>query len=175
MDIPMKINATSEDRDKIQRKIGFMMLEATFFGVLLVIALLDPPAPPVWMLPLFMLATIRMARTISFNEIGEGLRAPFTEVVPDSCHAGSNVHPKGAGLTYVIGSLMSCPICSGTWSALLLYATWVIWPAFGQTLVIVLALAGASEFLHWTMEVLEWTGRAARCISGLISPDDRRS
>jgi hypothetical protein len=122
-------------------------------------------------LPIFFLAVFRMARTISFNEIAEPLRAPFTRTQKDSCGAGDNVHPKGEGIFYVIGSLLACPICSGQWSALILYALYAFAPNVGLTFAFLFGLAGGSEIFHWGAETLEWSGRAFRVISGAVSPD----
>ena len=113
------------------------------------------------------LATIRLARTISYNGVGEPLRKYFTRVAPDSCGAGMNVEPVGTGIRYTIGELIACPICSGTWSAFVMVVCWQYIPA----VVYVFAVAGASEFLHWLMEKYEWEGRQARVTSGQISPD----
>ena len=114
-------------------------------------------------------ATVRMARTLSFNTIADFIRRPFCQVQEDSCGAGENVHPRGTGLRYAIGELLACPICTGTWSALLMLICWV----WFRPLVYILAIASGSELLHWFFDVLEWTGRAARCVSGLISPDPK--
>lgn len=116
------------------------------------------------------LATLRASHAVSYNAVFEWLRQPFTETKPDSCGAGENAHPKGSGLTYVIGELLSCPICTGTWSALMLMAAW-LFPPVGAFLVYVLAVAGAAELLHRLSEKWEWEGRQARVISGQISPD----
>ena len=169
-------NTTPAISERIQRKIAFLLIDVMFVTVIVTVSYwrtgsVIPPVPPTWMLPLFMLATFRMARTISFNEIGEALREPFTEVKADSCGAGANVHPKGGGFQYVLGSLMACPICSGTWSALALYTAWVVVEPVGRTAVFVLAFAGGSEMLHWMAEFFEWSGRATRVVSGAISPD----
>ena len=112
-------------------------------------------------------ATIRLARTISFNGVGEPFRKWFTKTRPDSCGAGMNVEPAGTGLRYVIGELISCPICSGTWSALIALVVW----AYVPTVIYVLAIAGVSEMFHWLFEFLEWQGRAGRVVSGCLSPD----
>lgn len=154
-----------------QRKLCFLALEAMFAGAIFLISQRSVADMPTWLLVLLVLATFRMARTISFNEIGEVIRAPFTEIKADSCGAGANVHPREGGFTYVIGSLMACPICSGTWSALVLVGIWSFFPAIGQVLIMVLGVAGGSEMLHWLGEKLEWEGRQARVVSGKISPD----
>jgi len=153
------------------RHLLLMGLDVSFFSTVALLAHASqlPPVTPTNLL-LFGLATVRMARTLSFNEIAEPIRAPFTEVKADSCGAGANVHARGDGLQYVIGSLLACPICTGTWSALLLVIAWSLLP-FGQMLVWVLAIASISEILHWFIDLGEWSGRAARVYSGHVSPD----
>lgn len=159
---------------KYTRKILLLQLEAVFITGVLVLSVTDVPVMSTGMFIMLGLAAFRMARTISFNEVGEPMRAPFTVVQPDSCGAGENVHPNNKSVAHnVIGSLLACPICTGTWSALGLYGLWVFFPDFGKTLITVLAVAGVAEVLHWGSEVLEWSGRAARCVSGLISPDKK--
>lgn len=114
------------------------------------------------------LATIRLTRTISFNTVFEPFRKGFTEVKADNCGAGENVHPAGEGARRVIGELISCPICSGTWSALVMVVLWV----YARPVVYVFAVAGASELFHWLFDFLEWSGRKARVVAGAISPDE---
>lgn len=127
---------------------------------------------PLFLLPLFILATMRLSHTISNNEIMEWLRAPFCEVRKDSCGAGDNVHPRHKdGIFYIIGSLLACPICSGTWAALSLVGAWAIVPPLGKVLIYVLGFAGGSELLHYLKEWMEWSGRSARVVSGKMSPD----
>lgn len=154
------------------RKLGFFGLEIAFFGTIIGVAHYRQVTPEPWFLALLAFAAFRTARTITFNEIGESLRAPFTEVKPDSCGAGANVHAKGTGLLSVIGGLIACPICTGTWAALILFSLFVFYEPVGRTLVYVLAIAGAAEVLHWGSEALEWTGRKNRVIAGSISPDE---
>jgi len=161
----------SEVNEQTRRRIAFVTLDAVFFGIIGVVSHWSPPAIDLGLLPFFALAVFRMARTISLNEIGEPLRAPFTEVKSDSCKAGADVHPRGNGFRYVIGSLLSCPISASVWSALTLYTLWVAFPSFGKTFVYVLAFAGGSEVLHWLTCLLEWGSRVARVVSGKVSPD----
>lgn len=156
--------------EAVIRKIGFITLETIFGSAIYVISLQRKELALIELIPLA-LATFRMARTISFNEVGEPLRAPFTEVKKDSCGAGSDVKARGNGLQYVIGSLLACPICSGTWSALVLFALWTLVPHVGKPLVYILATAGLSELLHYSACALEWHGRLSRVTSGHISPD----
>lgn len=155
-------------------RVGFLALELVFVGIIVLISFAEVDFE-LWMFIPLGLATFRMARTLSFNEIAEPIRAPFTYIIPDSCGAGENVHPRGdkGGLRYAIGSLLACPICTGTWSALVLFIFWVFVPTIGKPLVYTLAIAGISELLHYSACLLEWNSRSARVLSGKISPDKR--
>lgn len=106
-------------------------------------------------------AVLRLAHTISFNEIAEWLRHPFCEVVLDTAGGSESIEAKG-GPFKVIGELLACPICSGTWSALFLYSVYSIVPKYGLVLVVVLGVAGVSEILHNLVCLMEWDSRDHR-------------
>lgn len=125
--------------------------------------------------PLFFLlggfATFRMARTISYNGVMDWLRAPFTQEVEDSSGAGMSVEPKRdrkhpKPFIEVIGDLICCPICSGTWSALFIALLYSLDQRIGWAVVLILGLAGVSEVIHWASEMFEWAGRNQRELSG---------
>src|ERR687885_2571998 len=63
------------------------------------------------------LSTFRMGRMIAFEGVAAPLREPFTETTPDSSGAGQTVVARGRGVRHVLGELVSCPICAGTWVA----------------------------------------------------------
>lgn len=156
---------------QVSRLIALVMLDVLFLSVIVVVS---NQATVKAFTPLFLvelvLASLRLAHAVSYNAIFEWVRAPFTEVKQDSCGAGANVHPKGTGAWAVIGELLSCPICSGTWAALTLTALATVTPA-GVFLVHVLAVAGGYELVHRLSEKWEWEGRRSRVVSGKISPD----
>jgi len=152
------------------KKLTLFVLEIIFFTSIYIIST-KPFDMPVWLILLTTLAVMRMARTISENEIMEWLREPFTETLPDTCGAGQGVVPKGTGFVRAIGGLLACPICTGTWSALILVAVYTLIPSFGKVLIIILALAGGSEMLYNLGEWLSWGGRLFRVSCGKISPD----
>jgi hypothetical protein len=110
-------------------------------------------------------ATLRLAHTVSFNGVAEWLRFPFTKEVVDTSGAGGSIEAKD-GFFNVVGQLISCPICSGTWSAMFLVSIYAYFPALGTAFIAVLGVAGISEMLHWGSELLEWGGRASREASG---------
>jgi len=151
---------------KMIGKLAYVVLESVFFLSIYAISLnmRDVSVP---LLLVMGIAVFRTARSVSFNKVFEWLREPFCTVEPDSCGAGANVHSKGS----IFGDLLECPICTGTWASVVLYGLYCWQPRLGTVLVYVLALAGISETLHWLNDLLEWSGRLTRVLSGKISPD----
>lgn len=92
--------------------------------------------------------------------------APFCVVLPDSSGAGDSVNPKYlSGFWLAIGNCLSCPICTGTHAAGVMFGLLALFP---QAIVLfyILGVAGLSEGLHWVFENQEWSGRAARESAG---------
>lgn len=173
MEKPIGRLAEAVDLKDVEKSATMLVLKVIFLATVYFISTrVQITLPPYIFWSLFVLAVLRTARTISFNEIGEDLRAPFTQVKKDSCGAGADVCPRGSGAQYVIGSLMACPICSGQWGALGLVLVYALAPAFGTWLVVISGLAGGSEILHYVTQYFEWGARKSRVISGAISPDE---
>jgi hypothetical protein len=115
-----------------------------------------------WTLVLVGLAAFRGGRALAYNFIFSWLRAPFTRVVPDSSGAGDSIQASGEGLRRALGELVACPICAGTWVALVLTGCILLVYPFGMALTFVLAAAGAAEILNGWSGRDEWQARAAR-------------
>jgi hypothetical protein len=147
------------------RALRYIGIELVFFALILLASLRVErllelaPAHLAALAVLGGFAVFRSARTISYNGVMAWVRAPFCEVVRDSSGAGNSVEPKPGS---VFGELLACPVCSGTWAALVLVNLFLYAPAVGWVLLVVLGLAGMSEALHWQAERAEWQGRAAR-------------
>lgn len=92
----------------------------------------------------FALATFAIADAIAHERIAHWIRRPFVEDTPDD-HGG---RAKGQGMRYVIGELLSCSRCVGSWSAPGLAALTSASPAAGKAVVGVFAAAGANDFLQ---------------------------
>ncbi len=112
-----------------------------------------------WILAGF--ATLRLAHTVSYNSIGAWIREPFTKTVQDSAGGSESIEPK-EGRFEAIGMLLSCPICSGTWSAVFLVTVYALNDRLGLAFVIPLGIAGISEVMHCLTELLQWHGRDHR-------------
>lgn len=88
-------------------------------------------------------ATFALARTIVHEKVEAWLRRPF---VADTGHGGRE--PRGRGMRYALGELLTCTRCVGTWSALGLTALRTRHPAAGRTAIAVLAAAAINDFLQ---------------------------
>lgn len=114
------------------------------------------------------LASFRLGRLASYDKVTEPLRAPFTEVTPSPSGAGALIEPKGSGVQRTLGSLLSCPVCTGTWmSAMLVYGLRYL-PTRTRVFVWIMAATGAAELLNGMVEAFKWTGSAARAATGSV-------
>jgi hypothetical protein len=148
------------------RKVALIGLEVVFVAAVIVIAVCQPKLEiPWWLIPFLPLAVMRASVTVSENEVMSWLREPFCVTVPDDCGAGLSVNPKPGS---VIGALLACPICAGTWCALVLVALYALLPSVGTVAIVVLGAAGASEFLYYAKERQSWSARLARSQDGQI-------
>lgn len=88
-------------------------------------------------------ATFSLSKTIVHEKVEAWVRRPF--VVNEGT---SERRPRGRGLRYALGELMTCTRCTGTWSALGLVALRLTQPDAGRTVISVLAAAGINDFLQ---------------------------
>lgn len=111
---------------------------------------------------LLCLSTYRTGRLVAFERVTAPIREPFTETKPDDSGAGEVVVARGRGARRVLGELLSCPVCVGTWIAAgLVYGTHLA-PRPTRVFLTVMGTAGAAELLNCSAEALGWSGRAAR-------------
>jgi hypothetical protein len=91
-------------------------------------------------LPLFGLASFSLSKTLSKEKIGTWVRRPVVDE--------EERHPKGRGMRYAAGELMTCTRCLGTWSALGLVALRAARPREGRLVAGVLATSALNDFLQ---------------------------
>ncbi|MDQ2740926.1 MAG: DUF1360 domain-containing protein, partial [Chloroflexota bacterium] len=89
---------------------------------------------------LLSLATLRMSKLLSEDEISSVIRRPVIEI-----EAGSR-HPRGHGLRWAIGKLVLCPTCTGTWVAAFLTYALHLWPRYTRPFLAILSASGAEQF-----------------------------
>jgi hypothetical protein len=89
-------------------------------------------------------ASFKAARTLARDEVTSFLRDPF---VQGEAHEGGKEPVESGDFRQVIGELVTCSRCSGTWAAAFLASTQILAPRFGR-LTWSLAAAGANDFLQ---------------------------
>jgi hypothetical protein len=108
------------------------------------------------------LSSFRIGRMIAFEGVAAPLREPFTATQLDDSGAGQTVVATGSGPRFVIGELMSCPICMGTWVAAGLVYGMHLFPRPTRVLLAIMSTTGVAELCYAVTEALEWTAQAAR-------------
>lgn len=95
------------------------------------------------------LATNRLSRLFAKDKITRPLRAPFTDLAPDSDHPGAVAEkPSGSGMRRVLGELLTCPRCTAMWSALGLTLGFAAAPRATRTIATLLSLAAISDIAN---------------------------
>jgi hypothetical protein len=93
-------------------------------------------------------ATFALSKLVAKEKVDRWVREPFVEE-----HPNGERHPKGDGLRYAVGELLTCTRCVGTWSALGLVALRVTRPREAR---VVSAVLGASAVNDWTQAGFNW-------------------
>ena len=96
---------------------------ASMLGALLVAARDrgEDPVPPTELVPLG-LATFALAKLVAKEKVAAEIREPFVE---ETSHGR---RPRGSGLRYAVGEMLTCTRCVGFWSALGLTGLHVLRP-----------------------------------------------
>jgi hypothetical protein len=145
---------------KTEQRLTYPALTSLFLVIFLAIR---PRVTLSWLdFSLLSLATLRMGRLIAFDKAFSTYRLPFTKTVKDESGNGLTVEPKGTGAQRVIGELVSCPICAGTWvSGAFVYGLYLS-PNVTRGFMTIMAGIGLAEILNALIEALQWTGEAQR-------------
>jgi hypothetical protein len=89
---------------------------------------------------LLCLATLRMSKLVSEDEITSVMRKPVVEV------EGGQKRPKEGGLRSALGRLVLCPTCTGTWVAAFLTYALHLSPRYTRPFLAMMSASGASQF-----------------------------
>lgn len=100
-------------------------------------------APPATELPVLGLATFALAKALSKEKVGVWARSPVVEQASDGQR-----RPRGRGVRYVLGELVTCSRCMGTWSSLGLLGLRVARPREGRIVASVLAVSALNDMLQ---------------------------
>jgi uncharacterized protein DUF1360 len=93
-------------------------------------------------------ATFALSKLVAKEKVDRWIREPFVEE-----HSDGDRQPKGSGLRYAMGELLTCTRCVGTWSALGLVALRVTRPREAR---VVNAVLGASAVNDWAQSGFNW-------------------
>jgi hypothetical protein len=93
-------------------------------------------------IPALGLATFALSKLIAKEKVENWMREPFVEETPQGRR------PKGTGMRYAIGELLSCTRCVGAWSSLGLVALRVTRPREAKVVTAVLATSALNDFLQ---------------------------
>src|SRR4051812_17636894 len=87
-------------------------------------------------------AAFALTKVVSREKVDTWMRGPFVEEEPTDGR-----HPKGRGLRYAVGELLTCTRCMGAWSALGLTALRVTRPREARVVTTALATSAVNDFL----------------------------
>jgi Protein of unknown function (DUF1360) len=107
----------------------------------------EEPVHPGEIVPLGV-ATFALSKLLAKEKVDKWVRDPFVDERPDGERT-----PKGEGLRYAVGELLTCTRCVGTWSALALVALRVTRPREAR---VVSAVLGASAVSDWAQAGFNW-------------------
>lgn len=163
-------------RSKLQENIAKVFLTVAFLGIVGMLGWwvetkagwVKVTQLSVMDLVLLGFATYRLGRMLAFDRIMDPFRAPFTKVVDDNSGDGKTVVPRGTGVQQSLGQLLSCPICAGTWVAVVLVGLLLVAPSGTRIFLYVISAAALAELLHSLTETLCWVARHNRTASGAI-------
>ena len=132
----------------------------------------EEPVRPAEILPLGV-ATFALAKLVAKEKVDAWVREPFVEERPD----GARV-PRGEGLRYAVGELLTCTRCVGTWSALGLVALRVTRPREARVVTVVLGASAVNDIAQagftWVCARSTAAQAAARSSEGGSGEHDAR-
>jgi Protein of unknown function (DUF1360) len=126
----------------------------------------DEPVRPEEIVPLG-IATFALSKLIAKEKVDAWMREPFVEEGP-----GGERHPKGRGLRYAVGEMLTCTRCVGTWSALGIVALRVTRPREAR---VITAVLGASAVSDWTQAGFTWVCARSNAAAAQASQDEARA
>ncbi|HEU4974285.1 MAG TPA: DUF1360 domain-containing protein [Baekduia sp.] len=118
-------------------------------------------------LPMLGLATFALAKLIGKEKVETWMRQPFLEERPN----GERV-PKGRGLRYAVGELLSCTRCLGAWSSLGLISLRMLRPREAGVVIPVLATSALNDWLQSGFSALGAQANATQRIADAPPPEE---
>jgi hypothetical protein len=113
-------------------------------------------APPASELPVLGLATFALTKAVSKEKVGTWVRSTVVEDEP------GGERPKGSGLRFVAGELLTCPRCLGAWTSVAIVGLRVISPREGRIVASLLATSAINDGLQASFSLLCARSNAAK-------------
>ncbi len=126
------------------KPVDYALLSGTYSSLMALAAVSarhKDPIPTVEYIPLAA-ATFALSKLLVQEKVETWIRQPFVEERPDG------KRPKGKGLRYAIGELLTCTRCSGAWSALALVSLRAHAPDTAKTVVTLLTVTAGNDLMH---------------------------
>jgi len=102
-----------------------------------------------WDVALLSVATYRLSRSLSKDQIASPLRAPFTEYQAPGSAGEPTEQARAAGrVRRAVGELLTCPFCLSQWVATGLLAGHLLIPRATRAVTATLTAVGAADFLQ---------------------------
>jgi hypothetical protein len=128
-------------------------------------------SPPLSDLAWTAAATFALAQALVHEKVETWVRQPFVEEVGDDQQDAQHI-PRGEGMRYAVGELLSCTRCTGAWASLALNGLQIVAPSTGRVVTRVLAGAAANDFLEIAFT---WARQEANLISESQARLDRQA
>ncbi len=122
----------------------YALLSGTYSSLLAVSALTARDREPIEraeLLPM-MAATFALSKLLVHEKVETWVRQPFVEEKPDG------KRPRGRGLRYAVGELLTCTRCAGAWSALALVSLRLHAPGPARPVLAALTISAGNDFLQ---------------------------
>ncbi len=129
------------ERSYVSYTLLILLYQALFGGFLMLYRRWRHPLEQITPLDLTLLglATMRLSKLVSEDEITAVLREPLID------ESSGTKQPKGHGVRRSLGKLVLCPTCTGTWAAAFLSYALHLSPRYARPFLAMMAASGISQ------------------------------
>jgi hypothetical protein len=99
-------------------------------------------------LALLSLASHKLARTLTSDQVMASVRAPFTTYEGPAGHGSVKEKPRGKGLQRAIGELLTCPYCVAVWTSASLTMGYLAAPRVSRAISSFLTVDLTADYLN---------------------------